>query len=212
MDLKENTFIYIADPMCSWCYGFKGEFEKLRSSKEGEYTFELLMGGLRPYTKKPMDDYTIDSVKHHWEEVHNRTGREFSTEFIDTNKDFIYDTEVPSRAVVVVNELAPEVVFDFFDDVQKAFYLQGKDTNDVNTYLELCEKHKISTSAFQSLFNNERARYATKQQFEWARKIGVTGFPTVVLFTNNNLYAISLGYSDYEKMNQAVMNTSESKN
>jgi putative protein-disulfide isomerase len=39
--------LYIADPLCSWCYGFAPVINELRERFEGRLPVRLLMGGLR---------------------------------------------------------------------------------------------------------------------------------------------------------------------
>ena len=47
-------------------------------------------------------------------------------------------------------------------------------------------------------------KYDTWQEFAWAKQVGVTGFPSVLLFTNNVLYAIALGFNTFDGMSKAV--------
>ena len=44
--------IYIADPMCSWCYGFGPELSKLLA-RHPDATVDVVMGGLRPFNTQP---------------------------------------------------------------------------------------------------------------------------------------------------------------
>lgn len=43
-----QTLLYIADPLCSWRYGFRDEITKLKDHFSEELGFLLIMGGLRP--------------------------------------------------------------------------------------------------------------------------------------------------------------------
>src|SRR5881392_585632 len=50
------NLIYIADPMCSWCYGFGKSMDALLA-QPGEFAplqLALVMGGLRPYTTETL--------------------------------------------------------------------------------------------------------------------------------------------------------------
>lgn len=49
-----SHLLYIADPMCSWCWGFSPIIEKVRDHFGEALPMELLMGGLRPGTEEPM--------------------------------------------------------------------------------------------------------------------------------------------------------------
>ena len=50
------NLIYIADPMCSWCYGFGKTIAELLAEpgEAAPLQLALVMGGLRPFTTEPM--------------------------------------------------------------------------------------------------------------------------------------------------------------
>ena len=49
--------VYVADPMCSWCYGFGRPMDALLSEPGAAAPLELavVMGGLRPFTREPIE-------------------------------------------------------------------------------------------------------------------------------------------------------------
>jgi putative protein-disulfide isomerase len=47
-------FVYFADPMCSWCYGFAPVMRQLRQRYGDVAQVRPVMGGLRPGTTEPM--------------------------------------------------------------------------------------------------------------------------------------------------------------
>ena len=114
------TLIYIGDPMCSWCYGFAPELSKTINELEDKVNVKLVMGGLRPYNNENIDGMK-DFLKEHWEHVYEASNQSFNYGILD-DPDFIYDTEPPSRAVLVVRHLQPESELAFFKDVQTLFY------------------------------------------------------------------------------------------
>ena len=52
--MNERTLWYVADPMCSWCWGFSPVIEAIQREYGGRLEVEVLLGGLRPGTKDPM--------------------------------------------------------------------------------------------------------------------------------------------------------------
>ena len=52
--MSEHRFIYFADPMCSWCYGFAPVIWALAERFEGRMDVQLVMGGLRAGNTTPM--------------------------------------------------------------------------------------------------------------------------------------------------------------
>ena len=204
-DEKENALIYVGDTMCSWCYGFTPELDKF-ISLHPELKLRLVQGGLRPNNTEKIIDKK-EFLKSHWVEINKRTNQPFGYDILD-NPDFIYDTEPASRAVVVARMIDPEKELDFFKAVQIAFYAEGKDTSDINTYLNIAKSLEIDSKKFEELFDSEEARYATKVDFQLSSEMGIRGFPSIVLKMGNQFYMISNGYreaKDLETVYENVM-------
>lgn len=143
-------------------------------------------------------------LRKHWEEIAAMTGQPFSFDILQ-NRDFIYHTEAPCRAVWVARQINPEKAFDFFKAIQKAFYFHNFDTNAIDTYLRICEQMALDTNQFQSLYLSEEAREKTEEEFEKARMLGVSGFPTLLLQWGETYKMLARGYENYEKM-QGTLN------
>ncbi|SMD13364.1 putative protein-disulfide isomerase [Desulfocicer vacuolatum DSM 3385] len=191
----DRKIIYIGDPMCSWCYGFKPELNKALESIGPDYGFEMIMGGLKPYAQSPMDENLITFLKGHWKEVSTATGQPFKYALLE-RKDFYYDSEVPSRAVLAVRELLPEKEFEFFQHIQHAFYAENQDTNRPDTYLRILDEMGISAKdRFLEKFSSILLKDKTRAEFMRVREMGVSGFPALLLNDNGSLKRIGSGYA-----------------
>lgn len=189
---KAAVLIYIGDPLCSWCYGFSPELTEALSKLGKRADLQLIMGGLRPYNTETMADLS-GFLKTHWEEVNRASGQPFRYDILE-KKDFIYDTEPPARAVVVARNLNPEVEFEFFKAVQKAFYLDNQDTNELDTYLELAARFGIDREAFLEAFESDALKKAVREDFKQAEQLGVQSFPTLLLQHKQTYFLIARGY------------------
>jgi len=190
--------IYIGDPMCSWCYGIAPELEELKTHYEEELTFEIIMGGLRPYNTQAITELK-DFLIEHWEEVESRSGQEFNSEILNSS-NIPYDTEPPSRAVAIVRSMNPSKAFDFFHACQKAFYYENLNLNEVASYKNAIKTAGLDFQSFKTKFESAEWKAKIKEDFERAGKLGVRSFPTILLEKNNELYVISQGYSKKEDM------------
>lgn len=192
-NLKEKpTLIYIGDPMCSWCYGLAPELEKVLAHFEGQLEVELIMGGLRPYNTQTMLDLK-DFLTHHWEEVHQASGQNFQYGILD-EATITYDTEPPSRAVLVIRKIAPEKELAFFKEIQKAFYLDNLNMHLTDSYCGICETLNIDFEQFTQYFEGEAMKKEVRADFERAAEMGVRGFPTLILQQNEQFILIANGY------------------
>lgn len=189
--------------MCSWCYGFAPEITKLQNEFEDQLDFKLIVGGLRPYGTETMASLG-DFLKHHWEDVYNRSGQPFSYDIIQ-DTTFIYDTEPACRAVVTVREMNPSIELAFFKDIQTAFYVENKNTNNIDTYITLVKKHKLNETEFATLFNSEEMKKATLADFQLSSQLGATGFPATIIMHEGKTYTIARGYAKAEDIREQIL-------
>ncbi len=198
-----KRLIYIADPMCSWCYGFSPEIQRVMEHYKNRLRFSLIMGGLRPGGGTQWNQEMKDFLRHHWEEVAKKTNQSFNFSLLE-RPAFNYDTEPPCRAVVVVRDMVPDKTFLFFKAIQHAFYCLNKDPNELNFYVPICESLNIPTDDFEENFHSEEYKKKTLKDFAHSRQLGIRGFPSLVLLTEDSLQLVTHGYSKFEKMQETI--------
>lgn len=213
-----TKLIYIADPMCSWCYGFGPELKTLLDGVP-ELRFEIVLGGLRAYNKQLMDEALKSTLLSHWDKVEEASGLPFSQAAL-SHKDFIYDTEPACRAVVTARMLAPETALDVFHAIQHGFYAEGLDTTqgDVLAKISAAVLNKagidLSAQDFLTTWSSEAAITTTNDDFLQTQRWGVTGFPTLVFERAGELYLVTSGFARtevlVERLQTLVDQTSDS--
>jgi putative protein-disulfide isomerase len=201
---EKPEIIYVGDAMCSWCYGFSPEITTVKNYYSSIADFKLVNGGLRPGTTKPMDASMKKMLGHHWKEVNKRTGQPFSYGILAPETTFIYDTEPPARAVVAVRNIRPQSEFEFFKAVQNAFYVKNKNSNDVQTYVDLLPAFEIDKEEFIKQFNSEDIKTKTKEDFLLSDKFGVEGFPCIFLRRGHDYTLITDGYTKSDEIIKAI--------
>jgi putative protein-disulfide isomerase len=202
--MKEKTLLYVADPMCSWCWGFSPVIEKIRDEYSDRLKLELLMGGLRPGTKNPMPPAQRQEILHHWEAVNRMTGQPFRFEGA-LPEGFIYDTEPASRGAVAASVINAESVFPFFKAVQSAFYAEQQNVTSAVVLARLAGSVGLETQHFMQTFESELARNLTLEHFHRSRRLGVTGFPTAIMVEDGAGYRfLTRGYSSFQRLRPAL--------
>lgn len=190
---------YFADPMCSWCWGFAPVISAIHDAYSDRVKIALMLGGLRPGTTEPVTALFREEILHHWHEVHRRTGQPFR--FDGAMPDgFVYDTEPPSRAVIVVSEINPQAIFPYFKSLQEAFYAQQQNITQAETLAALAAEHHIEADQFLERFLSEEARKKTQSNFQITQQAGVRGFPTAVLQTEKSGKLLTNGYRPFEEL------------
>lgn len=201
--MTEKEIIYVGDPMCSWCYGFTEVIRGLREQAGGRAKLSLVMGGLRPDGTHVVTEEYRDFLKEHWSEIGARTGQPFSFGILDAT-GWIYDTEKACRAVATMRLLQPESQWDYFAQAQQGFYRDNHNPNEPASFARIAERFGVDSRAFLDAYLGDAAREATQRDFDWARSVGVNGFPTVVLRDGQGLAALTVGYRPLEQLAPAL--------
>jgi len=194
--------LYFADPLCSWCYGFGPELEKLLARHE-DAELEMVMGGLRPFNRERMSEAFKAMLREHWRHVKEASGLAFS-EAILGRDDFVYDTEPACRAVVTARALAPERAFAYLKAIQRAFYQEGRDMTDAGELADLAAAAGYNRAHFSEGFDAPAMRAATRNDFATSQSMDVAGFPTLALRHGAGLFLVTSGFAQADVLEERI--------
>ncbi len=194
-----HSLVYIADPMCSWCWGFSPVLEEIRRHYEGRVSFQLMLGGLRPGNTERFDASRRAYILNHWHAVHNRTGQPFNFEF-QMGPNFIYDTDPASRAIGVIRKLMSGKEWDFLKRIQKAFYVQNADVTSSEILGNLALELGMDPLQFSRTFQDSKTKELVWDEFDQARQFGVDGFPTLIGLYGKTVSTLMHGFQDFETL------------
>ena len=206
--MSQPILWYFVDPMCSWCWGFAPTFEKIKETFEDQVRIAIIMGGLRPGGKDPVTTKFRDDILHHWHEVEKMTGAGFN--FEDAMPEgFIYNTEIPSRAIIAVSEILSEEIYSYYKTLQEAFYRDSVDITQEAQLVMFAERHGIEPEKFRESFHSDAMHNKALDHFKKAREFGVSGFPSLILQRDEGYHLITNGYRPYDdirlKLESALM-------
>jgi putative protein-disulfide isomerase len=194
---------YVADPMCSWCWGFAHVIEAVRDAYRDRLRVALLLGGLRPGTTEPVTEVFRAEILHHWQQVQTRTGQPFRFEGALPD-GFVYDTEPASRAVVAAAELDAGQTYPMFKAIQQAFYAEGTDVTDPENLAHLAASLGLDAGAFRARLGADLTLQKTRTSFLRARQWGVRGFPSLVLQQGKARHLLSQGYLGVDQLGSRI--------
>lgn len=199
MGERLRELYYIADPMCSWCYGFAGVIQGIHAQYQDRIDISLVTGGLRVGNGHPFTAAMKESTIEHWREVEDMTGQRFNYK-IDMPKGWMYNSEPACRAAVVMRNHLGDEVFPFFETLHKAFYRDCKDLTDPKILQELAKLHELDGEVFMKDFEDEKTKDQTQQDFEFGQRLGLQGFPSIVLRNARGLSLLTSGYQHWEDL------------
>ncbi len=197
-EAQKDTLIYIGDPMCSWCYGFGPELEKL-VEKNPQLVLKIVTGGLRADGTEKFSELG-GFLKSHWQEIHHRTGLPFKYDILQ-NQELYYNTEPACRAVISVRILKPAIEMAYFRALQNSFYADNMNPISTQTFVQLAKEFKIDAELYLKTFQSDKAKQWTRDDFKMAKNLGVRGFPSL-LFKNKNgtTQIISNGFANFSTL------------
>jgi len=200
---KTKEIIIVADPMCSWCWGFETVIQKLRDELSNEVKFSLTLGGLRNSGEQAWDNAFKTYLRKHWNSVEEKTGQGFNPNILE-REVFDYDTEPACRAVVTVRTLDKTKQFSFFKALQKTFYLRAEDITQTDVIAEVASAEGVDKTAFIELFGSDEIKEKTKTDVYKARSMGANVFPSIVLIDEEGHLCVIKGYKSYEEIRRLV--------
>ena len=200
----KTELIYVGDPMCSWCWGISPELIRLRDHyRKEEIGYRIVAGGLRPGGGDRWDDPMKNFLKEHWGHVTEKSGQPFSYALLE-KESFNYDTEPSCRAVVAARPFIKEKEMEFFEAVQRKFYVDSEDPTHSGFYASLCDQFAMNYGQFLARFESAEVKQETREEFTLNRNWGVRGYPSLILLMRDQLYLLANGYATFEEMRTRV--------
>jgi putative protein-disulfide isomerase len=193
--------IYIHDPMCSWCWGFRPCLDRLRSMLPAQVGFRNLLGGLAPDSAHPMPAQMQQQLQGTWRLIQQRIpGTRFNFDFWTLCQPR-RSTYPACRAVLAAKTLDPATEDAMILAIQQAYYLRAMNPSDEHTLVQLAHELGLPQTAFMQLLHSASIAAQLHQQIATARHLGVHSFPSLVLRTPDNSHRpVEVDYTDAPSM------------
>ncbi|GGG31786.1 DsbA family protein [Hymenobacter glacieicola] len=197
-DLPE--LLYISDPLCGWCYGMSPVVQRVQQEFAGRVEVSVLCGGM-------VTGAQVGPIREDWpyitgalEQVEQVTGVQFGAAFraLGQEGSHVQDSEPPCRAIHAFRQLRQEQAAEFAHAVQRAYFQEGADLNDLATYEPLAAAYGLDPSEFRQQLTRPEIIRGTQLEFAAVSKIGVQGFPTTILRVGSQGYVLARGFQPYE--------------
>ena len=195
------TLYYYHDPMCSWCWGYRPTVQKLFSSLPKGVARTNIVGGLAPDSDQPMPEAQREAIASNWQRIEDMLGAEFNHDFW-TACEPRRSTYPACRAVIAASRQGREE--EMILEIQKAYYLEARNTSDIDTLQILAERIRLDAETFREDIASSETNAELQRQISFARASGVSGFPSLALETNGQLVPINVDYHNYEVSLQQI--------
>lgn len=199
----ELSFIYVGDPMCSWCWGFAPVLDRMQEVYD--IPIRVVAGGLRPGpSSEVLDDRYEQVLAHHWHQVEAASGQPFDHTFLRRRDGWKYDTELPAIALVTMRSLDEKATLPFLSRLQRAFYVEGVDITDRAEYPSLLDGIAVDPDEFLTRLDSDEMRTRAWDDFAEARAMGVAGFPTLIIEEGEQKGIVTRGFLPADRLLPAL--------
>ncbi|SNR42028.1 DsbA family protein [Hymenobacter mucosus] len=212
-DLPE--ILYISDPLCGWCYSMSPTIQRIQQEWAGRIEVSVLCGGMVTGNQVGPIGEDWPDLEAGLQQVETVTGVPFGAGFraLGAAGTYVQNSEPPCRAIHAFRQLRQEHTARFAHDVQRAYFHDGADLNDMGTYEPLAAAYGVDMVNFRRQLALPETARGTQLEFAAVAKIGVQGFPTCILRVGQQGYVLARGYQPYEVfaagLEQALMQAEE---
>ena len=191
--------IYCYDALCGWCYGFAPVIESFTEEHAGDFTVEVLSGGMILGERIGPIGEVAGYIGEAYKDVERATGITFGKAFLEgtlAEGSTIFTSLPPAIALSAFKSLRPERAVDYAGALQRAIYFDGIAPSDYAAFAERAEALGVDREAFLAATRGNAATLAAEADFERVRQFGISGFPTVIIETDEKYYLLTRGYTD----------------
>ena len=200
--MADTTLYYVADPMCSWCWGFAPVVEEVRQKLAPEVVWRPVMGGLARDSDEPMPPEMRQYIRHHWQSVAERTGAVFNWEFWSRCQPR-RSTYPACRAVLAAGAQSESddgqrraSESRMFEAIQRAYYTEARNPSLVETPIELAGEIGLDGQAFASDLQAAETESRLQADFDLRRRLQATAFPSLILEHGSTCSWVARGYTE----------------
>ena len=190
-----KTIYYVADPMCSWCWGFHPVLKKVKDAVPDDLSPIYVMGGLARDTDEPMPDAVRAHIQHAWREVATRTGTHFNWDFWKMCKP--RRCTYPScRAFYAAQKQRAGTAM--YEAIQRAYYQEARNPSDVEVLVALAGEIGLDTDRFACDLSSPEIEQQMQDGFNLRRLMNANQFPSLVVRDEASVIFVTRGYADAE--------------
>ena len=213
MTHSSNTLFYIHDPMCSWCWGFRPAWQKLKTQFANTLDIVYVVGGLAPDSDQPMPMAMQKNLSNTWQHIQQHIpGTEFNYEFWNPASNSMprRSTYPSCRAVLAAKVQDANIEDTMILGIQQAYYLNAKNPSNIDVLAEIVYSIGLNAEKFKQDMTSPAIELLLQEQLQLARQLSSQGFPSLVISKNDRLFGIPLDYNNSATMQQAIDNVIDS--
>jgi putative protein-disulfide isomerase len=192
------TIVYGNDPLCGWCFAIGPALNDARQSLGDEVRWRIECGGLVVGDRVRPIAHDREYLRAGFAQVLSASGRatgdRYWSEIVEPGT-WVSSSEPVCRAVLVVQQQAPELAMKFSHSLTDALYLDGREPDTPETLRLVAEQYGLNGDAFIASWASAEAIDMTATSFISARQMGVTTYPSLFFEVGLQLHPLLSGFA-----------------
>jgi len=180
--------------MCSWCWGHRTQWEALQRALPKSVFVKNLVGGLAPDSDDAMPLEQQQAISGYWKKIEGMLGTQFNHDFWLKNTPR-RSTYPACRAVIAARWQNAEE--EMIVAIQEAYYLRALNPSDAITHIQLAAELRLDIDKFTVDVSSEKLEKDFSEELQFARRLPISGFPSMLLQHQEQVHVIPLDYKDY---------------
>jgi putative protein-disulfide isomerase len=201
--MAQPRLIYVYDALCGWCYGFSPVIRRFHDTYHDQFTFDVMSGGMMTGPRSQPISESMGYLEAAHKIVEEQTGVQFGQAYVEHILDpgtYISDSNKPGQAMTLFRVLQTGRDVEFAATLQNALYHDGIDLNVDANYGPLVEPFGVDPDEFMAHLNDEAIIAQTQDEFALVAKMGINGFPSVIVEKGDELFLVARGYLPYDDL------------
>lgn len=192
--------LYVYDALCGWCYGFSPVVGELRR-RHPELPVEVVSGGMiRGGRRGPLGEVAA-YIKSAYRDVERATGVRFGAGFVEgplETGEMYMTSEPPAALLAYVREVAPERAYDAAHALQEGIYDRGYGPGSDELAAHLAGALGLDADDVAAALTDERYARLAEGDFALTARLGIRGFPALLLVRGGEVRVVANGYAPLE--------------
>lgn len=181
--MKKITLYYVTDPICSHCWALEPVLHRFIQQYGAYFNVHTVMGGLlanwHGFSDASNGIRNPADVEHHWKEVGEHSRMPIDGTLWGTNP--IQSSYPPSRVFKVIQTRHEGRENEFLRRAREAVFAFNRNIGETQVLMELVNQMGLDGAQIVEQSELEEAQNLLEQDFDLVARLGVRGFPTIIM-------------------------------
>ena len=185
---KSIELYYVTDPICSHCWALEPVLRRFEEQYNQYFNTHIVMGGLlkgwEGFADAANGISAPSNVAPHWREVgeHSRMPIDGSLWYDNP----IQSSYPPSRVFKLIQRDDEQLAATFLRRAREAVFAFNRNIGDDQVLIDIVDQLRLDGKKIVEEANLPIGQQLLDQDFALARKLGVRGFPTIIMVNEEN--------------------------